>query len=232
MKTSTFITKALFAVLICTSSTLYAQVKIGDNPSTINGSAMLEVESTTKGFLPPRMNIPSLNAAAPAVNPPEGLIVYNTNTSSGKGLVYWDGSVWRRFQQSTGTLNMSIHAVGSVYIGDIAAGPSAGLSVQPGSQGFSGITHAGGWTQGNVAHAQWEVTFTNPVPAGKKYFVLITPRSAVNFAAAENQGDIDNDLTPPVVLGKIETGFKIFVQETSSQFAQQLYFDIVVLVEN
>ncbi|MEY3451514.1 MAG: hypothetical protein RL711_1340, partial [Bacteroidota bacterium] len=32
-----------------------AQVKIGDNPTSMNGASLLELESTTQGFLPPRM---------------------------------------------------------------------------------------------------------------------------------------------------------------------------------
>jgi len=52
-----------------------AQVKVGDNPTTINASSMLEIESTTKGFLPPRMTNAQMKAIA---NPTEGLMVYNT----------------------------------------------------------------------------------------------------------------------------------------------------------
>ena len=230
MKTSTFITKALFAVLICTSSTLYAQVKIGDNPSTINGSAMLEVESTTKGFLPPRMDIPNLNLAAPAVNPAEGLIVYNTNTSSGKGLVYWDGAVWRRFQQNMGTLNFSIQAIGSLYLGDINGISDGNHQVLPGSKGIQNVAWGGGWNT-SQGSASWKVTFTTPVPTGKNYFVLLTPRSSSNQAQPGNQADFDNDITPPIIVGKNPTDFTIFCQEYAGT-QQQLLMDFVVLVEN
>ena len=52
-----------------------AQVKIGDNPTTIDTSAMLDVESTTQGFLPPRMSTTQINAIT---LPAAGLMVYNT----------------------------------------------------------------------------------------------------------------------------------------------------------
>ncbi|MBL7746149.1 MAG: hypothetical protein JNM19_01870, partial [Chitinophagaceae bacterium] len=62
--------------VICITVSTYAQVKVGDNPTSINASAVLEAESTTKGFLPPRMTKVQMNAiAAPAA----GLIVYCTD---------------------------------------------------------------------------------------------------------------------------------------------------------
>ncbi len=36
-----------------------AQVKIGDNPTTVNKAAILELESTNKGLLFPRVNLTS-----------------------------------------------------------------------------------------------------------------------------------------------------------------------------
>ena len=56
--------------------TLNAQVKIGDNPATIDASALLEVESTSKGFLPPRMTTAQRDIIG---SPVEGLIIYNTD---------------------------------------------------------------------------------------------------------------------------------------------------------
>lgn len=35
----------------------YAQVKIGDNPTVINKAAILELESSSKGLLFPRVNL-------------------------------------------------------------------------------------------------------------------------------------------------------------------------------
>ena len=47
--------KLLLLALVVLSMTLQAQVKVGDNPTNVDGSAMLQVDSSTKGFLPPRM---------------------------------------------------------------------------------------------------------------------------------------------------------------------------------
>ena len=65
-------------LLLAVSNILYAQrpaLKVGNNPATINGSAAFEVESTTKGLLPPRMTTAQRDAIA---NPAKGLIIYDT----------------------------------------------------------------------------------------------------------------------------------------------------------
>ena len=69
-------------------STTYAQVKVGDNPTSINSSAAFEVESTTKGILPPRMTSAQRNAIA---SPAEGLTVYNTEVNC---LQWFNGTGW------------------------------------------------------------------------------------------------------------------------------------------
>lgn len=54
--------------------------KIGTNPWTINASAVLELESTTKGFLPPRMTYSQRKAiVVPAAGLPDGLMLWCTN---------------------------------------------------------------------------------------------------------------------------------------------------------
>lgn len=66
---------SLFSLLIFD---LNAQVKIGDNPNTINAASMLEIESTTKGLLIPRMTTAQRNAI---VTPPNGMQIFNTTTN-------------------------------------------------------------------------------------------------------------------------------------------------------
>ena len=67
----------LLALLFFTTvSITTAQVKIGENPNTINDAALLELESSSKGFLPPRLTNDQRNAIT---NPPTGLLIYNTD---------------------------------------------------------------------------------------------------------------------------------------------------------
>jgi hypothetical protein len=68
--------KKILSLIIISGFYAQGQVKIGNNPTTIAASAVLEVESTTKGFLPPRVTLAQRTAiAAPAA----GLTVYCTD---------------------------------------------------------------------------------------------------------------------------------------------------------
>lgn len=83
---------AFLLALLCITS-IYAQVGIGT--VTPNGGTMLDIESTDKGILIPRVDIPNLNNVAPITGGgDESLLVYNTNTSTGKGFYYWSGTSW------------------------------------------------------------------------------------------------------------------------------------------
>jgi hypothetical protein len=53
------------------------QVKMGDNISAIGSSSLLELESTTSGFVLPRMT----QAQIDALTPQAGMLVYNTTTN-------------------------------------------------------------------------------------------------------------------------------------------------------
>jgi uncharacterized protein (TIGR02145 family) len=68
----------IIAVLGTTATTAQSVQKIGENRTTINSNAALELESTTKGFLPPRMTTAQRNAIA---SPTMGLVIYNTTTN-------------------------------------------------------------------------------------------------------------------------------------------------------
>ena len=63
-------------LIILTASIVFSQVAINTDGSVANNSAMLDVKSTSKGFLPPRMNHAELNAIP---SPADGLIVYCTD---------------------------------------------------------------------------------------------------------------------------------------------------------
>ena len=71
------------------SSLAQEGVKVASDVSPPDQSAMLEVESSSKGVLIPRVDIVDLNTAAPVSNPATSLMVYNTNTTSGVGFYYW-----------------------------------------------------------------------------------------------------------------------------------------------
>lgn len=89
--------KLLFTLLF----PLFIQAQVGINTTTPDASSMLDINATDKGLLIPRVSIPNLNAAAPITSPAISLLVYNTNTTTGAGFYYWDGTKWTPFTGGT-----------------------------------------------------------------------------------------------------------------------------------
>ena len=88
MKPSNFtIINVLIVFFTLFSFNIQSQVGVGT--STPNSSAMLDVNSTTKGFLPPRMEESERDLIA---SPAMGLLIYNTDTNN---LNYYSGSEWK-----------------------------------------------------------------------------------------------------------------------------------------
>jgi hypothetical protein len=77
---------------------------IGINTSGANpdNAAMLDIVSTNKGLLIPRVALSATNSNAPITSPVTSLLVYNTVTASSgateviPGYYYWTGSEWTR----------------------------------------------------------------------------------------------------------------------------------------
>ena len=88
------VTQKLFLIvslLLVSSSTVFSQsLSINTDGSTANPSAMLDVKSTTKGLLIPRMNKAQRNAI---VAPATSLLVYQ-NAPDSMGFYFYDGSIW------------------------------------------------------------------------------------------------------------------------------------------
>ncbi|AKD53809.1 C1q-like domain-containing protein [Spirosoma radiotolerans] len=110
MKTTINILLALF-VFVAGSLVARAQVKIGDNPTTIHAGSVLELESTNQGLRMPKIALTNTTTWAPmlgsgTVPAAPGMHVYNTNpnitstntsypTLAAKiGEYYWDGTGW------------------------------------------------------------------------------------------------------------------------------------------
>ena len=93
---------------------LYSQLKVGDNPTSIDAKAVLEMESKNKGLLIPRMTAAQKNAIGASLAQ-KGLLIYQTDST--EGFQYFDGVRW----QQIGSMNL--------------AAPTAliGLAPQPGS---------------------------------------------------------------------------------------------------
>jgi hypothetical protein len=78
----------LFVTTVCSAQIVQ---KIGNNPFIINSKTVLELESTTKGFLPPRLSITQQTALGTSL--PQGLLIYVIDGAH-EGIQLWDGTKW------------------------------------------------------------------------------------------------------------------------------------------
>ncbi|MCG8238451.1 hypothetical protein [Tenacibaculum finnmarkense] len=87
--------KISLILVLLTNITLFAQVKIGDNPSDINPTSILELESTDKVFVLTRMDNAVMQSLLlnPDLNkrPLQGALVYNTTD---KCVFMYNGAAW------------------------------------------------------------------------------------------------------------------------------------------
>jgi hypothetical protein len=85
------------------SSTYVANGNVGIGTSSPSASAILDLTSTSKGLLPPRVALTSkTGSSSPVASPQTGLIVYNTaSVGTGgdavtPGYYYFNGTIWTR----------------------------------------------------------------------------------------------------------------------------------------
>ena len=69
----------------------------GIGTTSPNASSVLEMKSTTKGVLVPRMTLTQRNAIA---SPATGLLIYQTNSTP--GFYYYSGSAWTAVSATAG----------------------------------------------------------------------------------------------------------------------------------
>jgi len=99
-----------------------AQVSINTDGAAPDNSAMLDVKSASKGFLPPRVALTASNVAAPVTSPASGLLIYNTATAGtapndvAPGYYYWDGTIWTSLLMPAGTTGQTLRNDGGNWI--------------------------------------------------------------------------------------------------------------------
>ncbi len=87
--------KNISFLIFCCCFSIIANAQTGIGTTTPNASAKLDVYSTDKGFLPPRVTLTSATLASPITTPAEGLLVYNLGSVGLQaGYYYWNGASW------------------------------------------------------------------------------------------------------------------------------------------
>lgn len=74
-------------VLFCAIIPTFSQVKVGENPSSIHSSSILELESSDKVLVISRMTDTQMNA----IQPLRGALVFNTDQNC---VFMYDGTSW------------------------------------------------------------------------------------------------------------------------------------------
>ena len=168
----TFLTSVLLA------ATTYAQVGIGTQ--TPNSSAVLDITSTTKGFLPPRLTLVQLSTLA-QTSPAEGLFVYCTDCNN-KGIYVYDGATFKHSSSGatagiTTTVVAVVGAGGATWM-DRNLGASRVATSQTDSYSYGDLYQWGRFTDGhqsrtsstvdtnsdidNPPHGDWITEPSNP----------------------------------------------------------------------
>jgi hypothetical protein len=102
-------------ILTLLLSHLNVKAQVGIGTTTPNASAKLDITSTNKGFLPPRVTLTGTADVSTIPNPATGLFIYNTATAGTSpsnvtpGLYYYDGIKWQRIinQQPDATIEFN-----------------------------------------------------------------------------------------------------------------------------
>lgn len=100
-------------ILSCVSA---QNVAINNTGASGNASSILDVSSSDKGFLIPRL---TLNSTIDPISgtKPNGLLVYNNGGSFGvNGFYYWNGSTWVPLTLPTGTSGQTMRHDGTKWV--------------------------------------------------------------------------------------------------------------------
>ena len=119
----------LFALLCATTLT---QAQIGIGTASPNAASQLEVSSTSKGFLPPRMTAAQRNAIS---TPVAGLMVWCSNCGSNGEIQIYNGTEWVNFIGGTRQMSSATSTKLGIDIDGEAQGDRSGYSVSISSDG-------------------------------------------------------------------------------------------------
>jgi len=91
-------------IFIVVTSLNYCSAQIGIFTTSPDASAALDLYSTHKGLLIPRITLSSnLASPVPVSNPASGLLVFNIGTNQPIGFYYWNSGSWSFIKSPTGS---------------------------------------------------------------------------------------------------------------------------------
>jgi microcystin-dependent protein len=166
---------------------------VGIGTTTPDASAALDVTSTDKGVLFPRMTQAQRTAIA---SPATGLLVYQTGGNPNlSGYYYYSGTSWTKLA------SLQTNYVGYVDAGDIGAGGTSSIP-------FGGFVVSA--TKSYPADYCSIITVTHNLGLTGAQDIQISNRGLTVSAPST-----DNDVAPPLVYNVTANSFQVFMQETA-----------------
>ena len=163
MKTIHFL---IIAVIIISNYHLTAQVLIDTDSGSADPSAMLQVKSTTKGFLPPGMTAGQRDAIS---NPADGLMIYNTDS---KSIQFFTNGNWHSINVNVDPVTLNNTLTGRTWM-DRNLGASRAATSKFDTEAYGDLYQWGRLSDGHESRTS-ETTDTpssNDVP-GHHYLIL------------------------------------------------------------
>lgn len=131
-----------FIAIMAISSYAVAQDNVGIGTTTPHANSILDISSTDKGLLIPRMSTAERLAINPTVGA-TGLLVYDVTDSN---FWYWDGTQWVQVGSGIGTVGPTGPPGGMGPAGTNGLDGATGPTGDPGPQGATGTTGLNGAT--------------------------------------------------------------------------------------
>jgi hypothetical protein len=129
MKNIKLFVLVVLVVTLSNSAVAQSALKLGNNSTVLNSSAVLELESTTKGFLLPRLTTAQRNTI---VSPAVGLTIFNTTLNCNE---WYNGNDWfcpctqSNLLTSNGSGVVAAYACATASAGTLTAGtPVSGVT--------------------------------------------------------------------------------------------------------
>jgi hypothetical protein len=191
------IISATCAILLFCGSMFAQSVGINTTGDAPNSKAMLDVSSTSKGFLPPRMTIVQRNDIS---TPPAGLMIWCSNCGASGEMQVYNGTAWTNLIGGAASGTPGTPTIGTVIAGNAQASVPF---TAPASNGGSTITSytatssPGSFTGTLTQEGSGTITVTG-LTNGTAYTFTVTATNAAGTSAAS---DVSNSVTPATVPG-------------------------------
>ncbi|MEN8788456.1 MAG: hypothetical protein ABF295_02985, partial [Flavobacteriaceae bacterium] len=85
----------VFILSFCLGQTAFGQIKIGDNPQNLDPNSVLELESTNRVLVIPRITDAQMNA----ITPLRGALIFNIENQC---VYFFDGTIWLNLCETLG----------------------------------------------------------------------------------------------------------------------------------